>query len=695
MSAVLHQLSVATCPLVLLTLSSSRSAPAGPVAVGAPTSIAAPVSIMATASVASPAAVQNTLTLISGDNVTVNGSGTTGIYQGQAINNSVSNYNTNANLSTVSVSNGSTFTLQNSGSLSNTSDLGSGIFSEGTTTISGGTISGGNGILNSGTLRVSNGGSIAGNSAIFSSGASSITVSGGTITGKNVGLYAFSGSVAVSGGTIIGSGEASIYGTSTNLTVTGGTLPNGLYLVDGKTVITGGTISSGITEVAENQTTSSPARVYIAGGNISGELVASNGGSSSNGSTIDLFGSFTATDDSGQPISSPITNTDGLIKGTLLDGRAISVPYSAFGGTIEFNVGTPPVSPVTITDVRLGIPTLGTDAADNKILTQGVYITGSGTGAVSGQFYLDGQPAQSISQANVDLSFGNWVKLGDFQSVLTGQHSLDFLVDDNNVVTAVAKQFSLRAQRSTSTPSISRKSSLEDIYLTKFIPHIHRFAPSNSAYIQPWRSNNEFLARIYDFFSPFDGLCEGFTQAARGLFNGQVTFPQSSPYKIDRTAYGMIKDEFDAGNKWNAEHDYMRVKPALMFPPDPVLYRATLESEAQKIIASIKSSGPCVIDLDPLQAPGAKEDRHSVLGIGEFSSANVYDDLTQQTIQSMHIFPIYDPNSSPLDQNVDKRSVGSFDYGNIVPQYRLRFIPSDMNYQFIMWEDNTFPGILQ
>lgn len=628
---------------------------------------------------AHPAAAQNVLNLMNGDNVAVSGSGTTGIYQGQAINNGVSTYSASSDSQIVNVSSGSAFTLRSGGSVLNTYGLVcSGISNSGTTTIIGGTIAAFFGISNSGTLTISggtigngiinegdmsrvivSGGSISGGTGL-SSFAGSVTVSGGTITGKSVGLYINSGSVTVSGGTIIGSGVSSIYGTPTNLTVTGGIVPSGLYLVNGTTVITGGTISLGITEVAEDQTTSSPAAVYITGGNISGELVASNGGAASSGSTIDLFGSFTATDDNGKPIASPITNTDGTITGTLLNGQKISVSYSALGGTIEFNVGTPPL---TITEVRLGIPNLVTSGS-SRILEQSVYVKGTGVGTVSGYWFEDDNKTQPVPQTNVDLSSGKWIKLADFQDVLLKKHTLQFVAN-------------------------SQASSTEDIAITGFIPSRDgwNFPNDINKYTTP--PNYNFIDRL---FYKFDGFCEGFAQSARDYYIKYPTAPQPR-YGSTRAVYSLLLTDQLNGNAWWQKYDDSTgFENCLSIFRDVSTYNDVLDEEAGKLQTRIQDGDPCVIDIFTLQTlqqfiNNQGEQGHAVVGTAAFFSDNIYKADTQREINTMHLFSIYDPNNP--GPGADSEYVGSFDTGDPTPYFV--FLGYDYSsYNFGLWLENTY-----
>lgn len=139
-----------------------------------------------------PRAHAQTLTLQSGDTVTVTGAGTKGTYQGQPISSSTSAYSTSTNSGNdVSVPVGAAFTLGSGALLSGGPPLGSAVVGilvqGGTATVTGGLVNGGqyygSGLqVNTGTATVT-GGTFTGSTAI-NAGNGLVRVSGGTINGQ-------------------------------------------------------------------------------------------------------------------------------------------------------------------------------------------------------------------------------------------------------------------------------------------------------------------------------------------------------------------------------------------------------------------------------------------------------------------------------------------------------------------------------
>ena len=234
---------------------------------------------------AAPAHAQ-TLSLNSGDNLTISGAGTVGTQNGKAVSNTTSFYSTSGGNSTVQTSGTSTLTLANGGSISTGTDYPrAGLYATGSGAISitGGSIAGGvgfvygaaYGLLATGSSAISiTGGSIVGGdqrgAAVALDGSGPITISGGTIypltklidqyDDNGNGIYAGgSSAITITGGSIIvGRGEIGLYDNGGGpITISGGTLSavgsgTGLYSYNGNTgggvhpiTITGGTFSAG------------------------------------------------------------------------------------------------------------------------------------------------------------------------------------------------------------------------------------------------------------------------------------------------------------------------------------------------------------------------------------------------------------------------------------------------------------------
>ena len=166
-----------------------------------------------------------TLTLKSGDGVTVSGAGTVGTIGGKPVANTTSTYSTVAGNNKAVVTNGtSTFTLQNGGTLSTGGLYSVGLYALGfgAVTMTGGSISVGQNsyglFTNSGSAITISGGSISAGTngtGLAALGFGAVTVSGGSITtGLNsIGLYAANGGAAtIIGGTFsAGQGGYGLY----------------------------------------------------------------------------------------------------------------------------------------------------------------------------------------------------------------------------------------------------------------------------------------------------------------------------------------------------------------------------------------------------------------------------------------------------------------------------------------------------
>ena len=228
------------------------------------------------ASIAAPTAAQ-TLDLQSGDNLTVSAAGTQGFYQGQPLNNTTATYTGNTTASAVTTFAGSSFTLENGGTLTG---LGS-------------------------ALQASGG---------------SVLINGGTVAGQgsgSVGVYTDSGTVTINAGNLSGNFAALNAEAGSTVQINSGTFrsaADGLAVFGGNVSVTGGTFSGGL---------GGPATLVVAQGGV-----------------LDLFGDLTATNFFGG-VSAPITSGSGIITGTLLDGEMIDDTYfvnsTTPGSRIEFN----------------------------------------------------------------------------------------------------------------------------------------------------------------------------------------------------------------------------------------------------------------------------------------------------------------------------------------------------------------------
>lgn len=144
---------------------------------------------------AQPAARAQSLTLNSGDAVTVSGAGTIGTIGGQPVANTTSSYSGSS--SAVMTNDTSTFTLSTGGTLTGTGSLSFGLyaFGSGLVTITGGTLTVANGdaFLASGSgLAIISGGTFSASQGIglLANGTRSVTVTGGTFSGGSYGLLA-------------------------------------------------------------------------------------------------------------------------------------------------------------------------------------------------------------------------------------------------------------------------------------------------------------------------------------------------------------------------------------------------------------------------------------------------------------------------------------------------------------------------
>ena len=291
---------------------------------------------LAASALAAPASAQ-TLTLQSGDAVTISGAGTTGTYQGAPVNDPATAYSSSAASSqTVLVPAGSAFTLQSGGSLTAAGGSSAGVFSRGgSITVSGGTTSGtgsgGSGVKvdTHGTATITGGTLSSGSGPALFVVDSTATVSGGALS-SNIGLAAWGNSnVAVSAGSITctGGGDAitvGFGGGSSTVTISGGTVTaqNGGHLL---TVNSGGTVNVSGGTFQPNQFSSQPT-LSVSGG------------------TLDLFGSFT-----GHNTGETITGGQGTITGILQDGSPFRAVYNITSGKLQFNVAAAPEPPQAAT----------------------------------------------------------------------------------------------------------------------------------------------------------------------------------------------------------------------------------------------------------------------------------------------------------------------------------------------------------
>ena len=279
-----------------------------------------------------PAVHAQSLTLNSGDAVTVDGTGTHG-----TINNSTTSY-TGSDYA-VQANDGSAFTLGSGGSLSSSRYDGLDALGSSTITVTGGTVtggsaSGGDGMYATGSGPISiSGGTFVGNinaNGIQVTGSSTVSITDGSFSGGNgVGFqYSGSGSAVISGGTF--SGRYGGFNSS-------GT---------GSVLITGGTFNgdSGIS------TSSADSTITVTGGQFNASFVGNGyGGFSESGGTINLFSlGDTPFLINGVPMNNTAipANTSGTISGTLLDGEVLNTTFSNYDfsrlGTINLNVGVAP-----------------------------------------------------------------------------------------------------------------------------------------------------------------------------------------------------------------------------------------------------------------------------------------------------------------------------------------------------------------
>ena len=266
---------------------------------------------------ATPAHAQ-TLSLNSGDNLTVSGAGTVGTLGGKAVSNTTSSYSFSGGNSTVQISGTSTFTLANGGSISGgQSGQGLNTNGSGAVSITGGSITGGQ----FGTTM-----------AIQGSGP--VTISGGTIQGT---------SGSFSNG--LGNGTAlAIYGSGA-VTITGGTFATGGNYFGGGTVLDAE--SSGPITITGG--------IFTAGNSGYGLQI--------NNSTLNLF-SFGGTPFLVDGVAMNNTTLNGsqfrfgsdTISGILANGDVLNTPFQDQFGKINLNIGTPLAAvPEASTTVSLGL----------------------------------------------------------------------------------------------------------------------------------------------------------------------------------------------------------------------------------------------------------------------------------------------------------------------------------------------------
>ena len=322
----------------------------------------------------------------------------------------------------------------------------------------------------------------------------------------------------------------------------------------------------------------------------------------------------------------------------------------------------PPPPPVTISDVRLGIPTLGTDVAGNRTLTQGVYVTGTGSGTVSGHWLADSQDTQPVSQKNVTLTNGQWFLLGTYQNgnEITGDHSLSFMLDSPAGSATYPEQISISDFTSLSNGwhFVNRKNSFT-------------YLPDDAL------NSKEFL-----------GICSGMSNLAREYYLRKQSAIQTNEYPtLTRYMNTLLTSEQSTAESWWNKYDYPRIKPYAEgfffgFNISATPYDIVLSSEANLIQARVKLNDAPVIALRPKGGMG-----HAVVVKASFFSPNIYNNVRGEEADSMQLFSIYDPNH-PDDDN---RFLGAFynDVGNL-RDVRFQFIPNDSGYPYILWNLYTF-----
>ena len=226
-------------------------------------------------------AAAQTLNLQSGDSVAVSGAGTQGIYQGQPVSNTTTTYTSNANVSAVSTSAGSLFTLGSGGTLMGPGDV---------LAVGGGTVA-----VNGGTITASGSGPFGAAIGLAQSGGA-VTINQGNLSGDFAALLSYSGTAQINGGNF-----SSFSGFG-----------DGLASFGGFVTINGGTFSG------------------------STDLVAAQGG------VLDLFGTFDGYHAGDMITSGGGTITGTLLNGEAINDSYF-VNDSTPGSKIEFNVGPAPV----------------------------------------------------------------------------------------------------------------------------------------------------------------------------------------------------------------------------------------------------------------------------------------------------------------------------------------------------------------
>ena len=307
---------------------------------------------------AAPAHAQ-TLTLNSGDNLTVSGAGTVGTLGGKAVSNATSFYSNSIDYGYAVETNGTAaFSLANGGTLTTAGYEGRGLYDlgSGAIAITGGTLSSTG--LNS--------------TGIYDDGSSAITISGGIISAGGLGLYynQGTGAVTISGGSISAVSGTGLYdGSSGPITITGGTFSGGysglVAVGDGPISISGGTFNGG-TMGGRGIYDDGNSVITISGGSIN----AGRGGIGLDGQqgTINLFsfGDSPFLIDGVAMNNTTLSNNlyysqNDTISGTLANGDTLNTTFSnrgslTMGATINLNIGTPPAAvPEASTTVSLGL----------------------------------------------------------------------------------------------------------------------------------------------------------------------------------------------------------------------------------------------------------------------------------------------------------------------------------------------------
>ncbi len=224
-----------------------------------------------------PAAYAQSLTLNSGDVVTVSRAGTVGIIGGKPVANTTSSYDNGQDFYAVQTTGTAAFTLATGGVVTGTYN----------------------------------------NTGLYATGSGPLTISGGTVTvsDNSVGVDTFgSGPVILTGGSIsTGNSSTGLYAQGRTVTVTGGTITAGDDARDlsvyysAPLTISGGTFTVGDRGIGLTADSSSP--VTITGGTFT--VGAQGYGLSAFSSTIDLYGAFDGLT-LGQTLTLPSDFTNGV-----------------------------------------------------------------------------------------------------------------------------------------------------------------------------------------------------------------------------------------------------------------------------------------------------------------------------------------------------------------------------------------------